>query len=124
MIETFKNFLSSKGIKPTCSENLVQFRYKDLNFALVNQDSDPYYFSLILPNIYEFTQAEDLKIRETMDVMTRRYKVAKYYIRNENVWLAAEQFVYSRDNINALFDRLLGLLEEAYNDFNKKIRES
>lgn len=91
---------------------------------MVNQDSDPYYFSLILPNIYEFTQAEDLKIRETMDDMTRRYKVAKYYIRNENVWLAAEQFVYSRDNINALFDRLLGLLEEAYNDFNKKIRES
>ena len=91
---------------------------------MVNHDSDPYYFSLILPNIYEFTQAEDLKIRETMDDMTRRYKVAKYYIRNENVWLAAEQFVYSRDNINALFDRLLGLLEEAYNDFNKKIRES
>lgn len=124
MIETFKNFLSAKGIIPTCSENLLQFTYKKLNFALLTQASDPFYFTLILPNIYTITLENEQQTRTIMAELTATYKVAKFFAVNESVWLSAEQFVYSRENINALYDRLLSVLQDAYTEFNNKMRES
>lgn len=124
MIETFKNFLSTKGIIPTCSENLLQFSYKNLNFALLTQASDPFYFTLVLPNIYTITSENEQPTRTIMAELTATYKVAKFFAVNESVWLSAEQFVYSRENINALYDRLLSVLQDAYTEFNNKMRES
>ena len=48
------------------------------------------------------------------------FKVAKSVIINDNVWISVEQFAYSMERINDLFERSLILLQAYINDFREE----
>lgn len=69
------------------------------------------YFRLILPNIYKIENNKD-KYEKFINDLNKRVKVAKTSISDDNmIWSAVEQFVYSMENVEQLFERSVALLE-------------
>ncbi len=111
MLQSFKQFLANKGISITEEEQRITFVQNDLYFLFVHEKSDPFYFRLILPNIYKIENNKD-KYEKFINDLNKRVKVAKTSISDDNmIWSAVEQFVYSMENVEQLFERSVALLE-------------
>lgn len=89
----------------------------------VFDESDPFYFRLILPNVFEVTEANRQDMYETINRMNTEIKAAKATIINNAVWVSIEQFVYSRDKIDELFNRAIAVLEAFVNRFRSENKD-
>lgn len=89
----------------------------------VFDELDPFYFRLILPNVFEVTEANKQDIYETINRMNTEIKAAKATIINNAVWVSIEQFVYSRDKIDELFNRAIAVLEAFVNRFRRENKD-
>lgn len=106
---------------PNVPTNL-EFQYQGLNLLFQYSDSDPMYFRILVPNIL---QTDDSNTEESNQVMaicndlTQKFKVAKTYISdvNRQVWISIEVLVGNYDNIFAVYQRSIDILEEAYREF-------
>ena len=59
-----------------------------------------------------------------INTVNLNFKVAKAIVLLDgNVWISAEQFVYCNENINQLFERMIGLLEVFIYDFRKEVEK-
>ena len=111
MLQSFKRFLINKGIEPTGEDEYISFVHNNLYFLFVHEKSDPYYFRLILPNIYKIESNKD-RYEDFINKLNKSVKVAKTSITDDNmIWSAVEQFVYSMENVEQLFERSVALLE-------------
>lgn len=121
MIAQFKQFLGTKGITPTSEiEEKIEFNLDGLYYLFVYEKSDPYYFRIILPNIFKI-ERENHEYDSLVNNLNQRYKVAKVTINNDNmVWVATEQFVYSRENIESLFERCFAVLKAVIEYFREQ----
>lgn len=105
-------------------EEQISFQFEGLNYIFVYDNSDSNFFRLLLPNIYSIE-----KERSIYDIMINdfnsMYKVVKAIITSQNqIWLSVEQFVYSDENIDMLFERCVMLLKATIELFQKKINEA
>lgn len=126
MLSVFKNYLNSKGkdiVIQKEDETTVSFTYNELFYIFVHDKSDPYYFRLILPNVVHVQENRKNDILNKINEENTKFKVAKSTIINENVWISVEQFVYSMERINDLFERSLILLQAYINDFREKLHD-
>lgn len=89
----------------------------------VFDESDPFYFRLILPNVFNVTEANKQDMYETINRMNTEIKAAKATIINNAVWVSIEQFVYSRDKIDELFNRAISVLEAFVNRFRSENKD-
>jgi len=121
MLTQFKQYLTTKGITPeTEVEEQITFLYDRLYYLFVYEKSDPYYFRIILPNIYKI-EDEKSKYDSLVNDLNQRYKVAKATISNEGmVWVSTEQFVYSREGIDLLFERCFAALKGVIEYFREQ----
>lgn len=111
MLTAFQNYLSSNGISFNREDDTaISFEKEGLHFLFIYNDSDPYYFRLILPNVATLTDENRQRMHEIANTLNLRFKVAKVIILDNNVWVSAEQFVYSRERLNDLFTRAISLL--------------
>ena len=79
----------------------------------VYESSDQNYFRIILPNIFK-VEDDIIRYDSLVNNINQRYKVAKVTLTQEGmVWISAEQFVYSREGIDYLFERCLAALRGA-----------
>ena len=123
MLTLFQSYLSSIGVKvKEGNETSISFESNNLQYLFLTDSSDPYYFRLILPNIAIVTDENTSKINQVVNSSNTKFKVAKSFIIDDKVWVSVEQFVYSRENINELFNRSLNLLETFMSDFRKEIK--
>ncbi len=123
MLNQFQNFLSSiDGIQYSKdNENTISFEYRELKYIFIFDESDPFYFRLILPNFFEITENNKQLIYEIINQLNETIKVIKAVANNNFVWASVEQFVYSQDKIEELFKRSIMVLEVFISNFRKEI---
>lgn len=112
MINRFHKYLATlpnTTIKEVDTDS-VTFDYSNLQFLFLTDKDDPNYFRIILPNIAEENDIIHNVIPDIINKYNNNYKVAKLSQVNQSIWISAEQFVYSYENINDLFSRLITLL--------------
>lgn len=112
MLVQFKQYLETKGIKPTTEvEGQITFLSNGLYYLFVYDSTDPNYFRIILPNVFKVEDHRD-KYDVLVNELNQRFKVAKTYIASEGmIWIAADQFIYSREGIDLMFERCIALLK-------------
>lgn len=112
MLSQFKQYLGTKGIIPiTEEEGQITFLLDGLYYLFIYEKTDPNYFRIILPNIFKI-EGEKSKYASLVNDLNQRYKVAKTYITdNDMIWIAADQFIYSSEGIDLMFERCITLLK-------------
>ena len=112
MLVQFKQYLETKGIKPTTEvEGQITVLSNGLYYLFVYDSTDPNYFRIILPNVFKVEDHRD-KYDVLVNELNQRFKVAKTYIASEGmIWIAADQFIYSREGIDLMFERCIALLK-------------
>ncbi len=124
MFNVFFNYISSitetSEIKKY-GENVLSFKYNDLSFVFATETSDPYYIRLMLPNVANVNDVKD--VDKLINIYNNKYKVIKVSIIDDNIWLSAEQFLYSQENASGLFERMINILENVIKDFRKEINQ-
>lgn len=123
MLEVFQKFLSTLGATFTVDNDIISFEYNGFQYLFTSNVSDPYYFRLILPNIGEVNEHNELQMLRIINQMNLTIKVVKATINNNRIWVAIEQFVYSKDNQHELFERSIRVLEAFINNFRERINE-
>ena len=126
MLSQFKNFLEKAGfqIKKEDEDKSLLFEFENLNVIFVCNPSEPDYFRLLLPRIYSFDKNNKERVCQICDEYNQKFKVAKLWTLDNYIWVAAEQFAYSFDNIDSLFMRCLRILDSVYNDLKNTIKEN
>ena len=93
------------------------FSVNGLNFIFDAIESDPHFFRMALPHINrQDVQIQDIDLQ--IHQLNRNYKVAKV-VRDidGNLWIMADAFVYSADNIEPLFVRHIQALTDMINEY-------
>ena len=119
------DFLASKGASSIdFKDERVSFTLNGLNYIFVHDNSDKYYFRLILPNIYTITDDKEDKSRclDIINELNRDFKVAKTFVIDNRIWVSVEQFAYSNENISLLFERCIYLLERIIRQFRDNLK--
>lgn len=126
MLNKFKQFLEPR-IKSgeveiqDPDDYIIVFKYKGLFYFFVTEEGDPFYFRLVMPTILKVDAANRERILELINEMNLKYKIAKMTIfEDSTVWLFIEQFVYTDENIDKLFDRVLAIPEKIVEDFKEQ----
>lgn len=66
-IDLVKNWLSSEGYKyDVDSDGDIHFRYQGANLFFTADESDPLFFRIIMPNIYEL-KGDRVKVLEAVN---------------------------------------------------------
>lgn len=118
MKTTFKEYLFEKNIQITGEEeNTLSFTIYGLNYVFITDSDDICYFRLILPNIKIFDEQNMSEYAEMANEYSQKYKVVKMIDVDRSVWLVVEQFVFSTENINYLFDKCINILRFTIEQF-------
>ena len=119
--ETFESFLNENNISYEYVESdIIAFSYKELNFIFAIDTTDDNYVRIILPKT---TDIKD-KTKYTTDkliTLNSNLKVAKFEIIDDSVWISAEAFVFSVENIAILYQKLIDILVFAIDELYKQI---
>lgn len=126
MQSKFIQYLSSKNLAfQNNVEEQITFQSEGLNYLFVYDSSDPNYFRMLLPKIFEIAEdSAENKYSSIINEFNSTYKVVKAFISSDNqIWLSVEQFVYSEENIELLFERCVMLLKVTIKLFQQKVYE-
>ena len=125
MLTLFQKYLSSINAEDIELENgSISFKRNGLYYLFLFDMKDPFYFRLTLPNVINVTKDNKDRIFNAINTVNLNFKVAKAIVLLDgNVWISAEQFVYCNENINQLFERMIGLLEVFIYDFRKEVEK-
>ena len=94
------------------------FTLKDYQYMFqYDKSTDPNFMRLMLPNIKR--DAINDNERKRMVGITTQYKGVKAIDVDNHVWLTLEQFVYSLDNIDQLFERMLNAMEYVIKQYHQ-----
>lgn len=113
MLNQFKQYLANKGITPSTTdiEEQIMFLHDNLYYLFIFDKSDPNYFRLLLPNIFKIEDNRPA-YENLVNDLNQKFKVAKTFITDEGmIWTSAEQFVYSNEGADFLFERCVVLLK-------------
>ena len=123
IFEEFISYLDKNGLKYVRykESETLSFSLNNLNYLFQWQERDPNYFRIALPNI------ENLPIgNEKLTIVNQLiagFKVAKAITMDDgNLWLVAETFVYSSENLENLFARLIFLLGQIIEEYRERVR--
>lgn len=123
IFEEFISYLDKNGLKYVRykESETLSFSLNNLNYLFQWQERDPNYFRIALPNI------ENLPIsNEKLTIVNQLiagFKVAKAITMDDgNLWLVAETLVYSSENLENLFARLIFLLGQIIEEYRERVR--
>ena len=123
LIDDFISYLDKNGLKYVLynESETLSFSLNNLNYLFQWQKSDMNYFRIALPNV-ENTPLPNERIA-IVNQLVAGYKVAKAITMEDgNLWLVAETFIYSSDNIDKLFARMIYLLGQIIEDYRSRVR--
>lgn len=123
MLERLRNFLShnsaANGVAYITPNRLLEFSIGDRNFlAEYDREGDPDYFRILLPIVEHIESELPEGTAQRMARISSAYKVGKAIQVGNNIWLSAEVFVYDRLNTDALFARLIDVLNAMFVEYN------
>lgn len=83
----------------------MSFSLNGLNFICDTTDTDPYFLRLQLPRINSVDAQID-NIYDDIQQLNRSFKVSKIVKGKDGLlWVVADVFVYSTENIDSVFER-------------------
>ena len=127
MYNQLSTYLGSRNnvlnINKSPEDGLISFEVSGFQFLFVYEEKDPNYIRLLLPNIEQASTLGN-SIHKTICNANTLFKGVKVLIIDGAIWLGIEQFVYSTDNIDLLFSRLISVLIFAINNIAKYLNES
>ena len=89
--ELVLNFLREQGFLPQVDEsNNIEFKFQMASFVFIENDDDPDFFQLLLPNIYDVTEDNRDIVLETVNKVNQSMKVAKACVVENSVWVFFE----------------------------------
>lgn len=120
MIRAFQNYLDERNIPSSFIDDersLIDFSIQNINFVFMySAKEDPAYIRILIPNAGEADE-QDIKTLKKIYNLNTTFKLGKVFIHEHQIWFTAEAFVYGRDNLNLLFDRMLSVLRDMLNSF-------
>lgn len=118
--QSMLDFLKKSGIQANeVGNGRLFFSVNGLNFIFDAYDNDPHFLRLALPQINrQGIQVETLE--QQIYLLNRNYKVSKIVRDTDNsLTIVCDAFVYSIDNIEPLFVRLIQASTDMINDYRK-----
>lgn len=116
--QSMQEFLKKGGIQANeVGNGRIHFSVNGLNFIFIANDNDPHFLRLALPQISrEGIQLDNLE--QQIFTLNRNYKVSKIVRdQDDSLLILADAFVYSTDNIDSLFVRLIQVSTDMINDY-------
>lgn len=122
ILDDFISYLNKNGLKYVLykESETLSFSLNNLNYLFQWQEQDLNYFRIALPNV----DNPQLSTERTgiINQLVAGYKVAKAITMNDgNLWLVAESFIYSSDNVDKLFARMIYLLGQIFDEYRTKV---
>ena len=123
--------LKSQGIVATKNELGLNFTYEGWNFLFWNDATDPQFFRLTLPGIFDVTDDNFAKAIMACNNINWNYKVVKAVLydyedgkeKGASVWICYEQVLDTNPQIEELVPRAIHSLIAAAEAFNKEMSE-
>lgn len=111
-------YLKYEGLVPEFDDKKsIRYKYQMKNFFYINNDNDPPFINLTLPNIYEVTDDNRMAVFEAINDVNESTKVVKLTIYKNQVWCATEIMMDSTPELDDLFPRLMNILMIAQQKF-------
>lgn len=123
ILDDFISYLDKNGLKYVSykESGTLSFSLNNLNYLFQWQERDPNYFRIALPNIESAPISNDRM--NFINQLVASFKVAKAITMEDgNLWLVAETFVYSSDNVDSLFARMIYLLGQIIDEYRNRVR--
>ena len=126
MTQAFQNYLANKDIQSSYindDQTVLRFDINNVHYLFYyRQDADPTYIRIMIPNI---ANVDENNVGEILTLLrlSQSYKVGKALIENGQLWLATDAFIYTRENINLVFDRLISVLNDMFSDYRMNQHE-
>lgn len=120
MIRAFQLFLDKNNIASSFIDDertMLRFKVFDINYVFAyDETEDPAYIRFIVPN------AGDIDINDANSVkmlynLTTSFKLGKAYEQAGQVWFSTDAFVYTKENIDQVFLRMIGVLRDMLNQY-------
>lgn len=120
LYELMREFLRKRGIVASDTERgRLSFSVNSLNYIFEFFENDPFFFRLWLPKITNKCQAYD-NMSNDIQRLNRNFKVAKIIVQENNeLWIVADQFVYSTIQIDYLFERIIQAMGDMINEYHQ-----
>ena len=121
--ELVLNFLRQQGFLPEVDpdNNNIEFKYQMSTYVYFENDDDPEFFQLLMPNIFDVTEDNRDLVLETINKVNQTMKVAKACIINDNVWLIFETLLDSTPDVGDIIPRGLRILQSTREEFYAQI---
>lgn len=120
MLRTFQNFLDEMGIPSAYADehrSMIEFTIGDINYVFMYRaEEDPTYIRILLPNAGLVPEQSPETLREVYS-LTNSFKLGKAFIQNGQMWFVTEAFIYDRENLTPLFQRMLSVLRDMLHTF-------
>lgn len=111
-------YLKYQGLVPEFDDRKsIRYKYQMKNFFYINNDNDPPFINLTLPNIFEVTDDNRMAVFEAINEVNENTKVVKLTIYKNQVWCATEIMLDSTPELDELFPRLMNILMIAQQKF-------
>ena len=101
-------YLRKRGIvADTDDRKRISFSVNNLHYIFEVFEPDQFFFRMSLPHITNNTQALD-QLSDDIQKLNLNFKVAKIVSQeNHELWIVADQFIYSTGQIDSLFERVI-----------------
>lgn len=122
MIQAFRNHLANRNIESRFindEHSLLTFDIGAIHYLFsYDRESDPTYIRVMIPNIAKIDAGNSEDVLPLFQ-LAQTYKVGKCLIESGQLWMSADTFIYSHENLNLVFDRLISVLSDMYNDYRR-----
>ena len=120
MIRAFQNFLDEMNIPSFFTDNtrtMIEFTIGDITYLfLYRVQEDPTYIRIMLPNAGAVNETDPQVLRTVYNLSTS-FKLGKAIVNDGQIWFVTEAFIYERDNLTQLFQRMISVLRDMFNNF-------
>jgi hypothetical protein len=122
--EMYLNYLKVEGYVPELDEDGdISFKYEGKHLYINVDEDDQEYFRIMFPNFWSIESPEERsKAYKAASFTTGAVKVAKTYVANDNMIIAAEVFLKDPSDFKGLFHRLLNTITRSLATFQEKMR--
>lgn len=113
-------YLRKRGIvADTNDRKRIVFSVNNLHYIFEVFEPDQFFFRMSLPQISNNTQALE-QLSDDIQRLNRNYKVAKIISQeNRELWIVADQFVFSTSQIESLFERIIHAMGDMIKEYHQ-----
>jgi hypothetical protein len=100
--------LQAEGFLPNYRDGDIFFKYEGKLLIIHENESDQNFMKVSLPSIHDIENEEDLVgCLKIANEISKKIKVVKAFVNNNNIWLTAELFIESKPDLSEILMRAI-----------------